>query len=172
MPEISIPEEALRAVHRIRRADIVVGIPSYNNVRTIGQVVQAAQAGLAKYFPQFSAVIINSDGGSKDGTREAVVSARIEDTHLLLLSTLLFPVRRLAAAVRVVVLFVAVVAAADQLNFARSVFLAAFVILLGGAVLTASLALGLAGRECVRDHFQGKAADEEERLERSLRNHL
>ncbi len=51
--------------------------------------------------------------------------------------------RRLAAVVRILIMFVAVVVAADQLNFARSVFLAAFIIFVGGAVLAASLAIGL-----------------------------
>ena len=45
-----------------------MGIPSYNNARTIGHVVRAAAAGLAKYFPDRRSVIVNSDGGSKDGT--------------------------------------------------------------------------------------------------------
>jgi glycosyltransferase involved in cell wall biosynthesis len=96
MSEIEVPDPASQAVQNIHRADIVVGIPSYNNVRTIRHVVQAAHAGLAKYFPQFAAVVINSDGGSKDGTREAVLSTRIEDAHLLLLSTPVFPVHRLS----------------------------------------------------------------------------
>lgn len=52
-----------------------------------------------------------------------------------------------AAGARVLIMFVAVVVAADQLDFARNVFLAAFIILVGGAVLAASLAIGLgAGR--------------------------
>ncbi len=96
MSEIEVPEQAAKAIQEIHQADIVVGIPSYNNVRTIRHVVQAAHAGLAKYFPQFTSVIINSDGGSKDGTPEAVLSTRIEDAHLLLLSTRLFPVHRLS----------------------------------------------------------------------------
>ncbi|MBI4891465.1 MAG: hypothetical protein HY821_12635 [Acidobacteria bacterium] len=54
--------------------------------------------------------------------------------------------RRLAVLVRVLIIFVAVVVAADQLDFARSVFLAAFIILVGGAVLAASLAIGLSAR--------------------------
>ena len=74
----------------------MIGIPSYNNARTIGHVVQAAQAGLAKYFPQLKAVIINSDGGSTDGTRESVVASKLEDSQLLFLSTPLFPVHRLS----------------------------------------------------------------------------
>jgi len=43
------------------RADIVVGIASYNNARTIAHVVGAVDAGLDKYFPYEKAVIINSD---------------------------------------------------------------------------------------------------------------
>lgn len=78
------------------KADIVIGIPSFNNSRTIGHVVRAAHAGLAKYFPQFNAVIVNSDGGSTDGTRDSVLSARVEDLHLLLLDTPLKAVHRLS----------------------------------------------------------------------------
>lgn len=101
MANYELPPEAQRAVEFLRqegvRVDIVVGIPSYNNARTIGHVVRAVQAGLVKYFPQFNSVIINSDGGSKDGTREAVLAAQLESPHsLLLLSTPLLPVHKLS----------------------------------------------------------------------------
>jgi glucosylglycerate synthase len=82
-----LPDDARRAAESIGQAGLVIGIPSYNNARTIGHVVRAANAGLAKYFPQFTGVVINSDGGSTDNTREAVLSARVEDGHLMLLST-------------------------------------------------------------------------------------
>ena len=91
-----LPAEAHRAVDRIRQADIVIGIPSYNSSRTISHVVRAVYAGLAKYFPQLTAVVINSDGGSTDGTREAVLSARVEDSHLMLVSTPLMAAHRLS----------------------------------------------------------------------------
>jgi glycosyltransferase involved in cell wall biosynthesis len=91
-----LSDEARRALAGLKQADLVVGIPSYNNARTIAHVVRAAQAGLAKYFGQLSAVIINSDGGSRDGTREAVLTASIESPQLLLLSTPLLPVHRLS----------------------------------------------------------------------------
>jgi glycosyltransferase involved in cell wall biosynthesis len=91
-----LPEDALSAVDALRHADIVVGIPSFQNARTIAHVVRAAHAGLAKYFPQYTSVIINSDGGSTDGTQKAVLSTRVEDFHLLLLSHPLFPVHRLS----------------------------------------------------------------------------
>lgn len=91
-----LPRDALHAVDTLRHADIVIGIPSFQNVRTIAHVVRAAQAGLQKYFPQYTSLIINSDGGSTDGTRDAVLSTRVEDSHLLLLSHPMFPVHRLS----------------------------------------------------------------------------
>lgn len=79
--------------------------------------------------------------------------------------------RRLAAMVRVLIMFVAVVVAADQLNFAKSVFLAAFIILVGGAVLAASLAIGLGGRGVSR--LLGEKGEQTgESPERSLWSHL
>ncbi len=96
MAQPTLPLEALRAAEVIRRADIVIGIPSFNNAQTIGHVVRAANAGLAKYFPQLTAVVVNSDGGSTDGTREAALSARVEDSHLMLLSTPMLAAHRLS----------------------------------------------------------------------------
>jgi glycosyltransferase involved in cell wall biosynthesis len=90
-------EEAERAIDAVKTADLVIGIPSYNNVRTISHVVRAAQAGLTKYFPQLSSIIVNSDGGSSDGTREAVLSTRLDDSRLLMLPTPLYPVHRLSS---------------------------------------------------------------------------
>jgi glucosylglycerate synthase len=96
MRSVVLPHEAHLAAEFIQRADLVVGIPSYNNEKTIGHVAQAAYAGLAKYFPNFTAVLINSDGGSSDNTRDAVMSARVEDKHMMLLSTPLFAAHRLS----------------------------------------------------------------------------
>ncbi|MCS7023696.1 MAG: cell wall biosynthesis glycosyltransferase [Bryobacteraceae bacterium] len=92
----ALSPEAVKAAEFIRRADIVVGIPSYNNARTIGHVVRAVYAGLAKFFPQLTAVIVNSDGGSTDRTRDEVLSARVDDQHLLLMSTPAIAAHRLS----------------------------------------------------------------------------
>ncbi len=62
----------------LREADILVGIPSFNNARTIGHVVRAVTLGLSKYFPEARSVIVNSDGGSTDGTQEIVCSMSSE----------------------------------------------------------------------------------------------
>ncbi len=95
MEEI-LPRDAQPALDAIGRAEIVIGIPSYNNARTIGHVVRAAQGGLGKYFPRHRAVIVNSDGGSRDGTREAVLSADVDYSRLLMVSTPLSAVHRLS----------------------------------------------------------------------------
>ncbi len=54
----------------IGQADILVGIPSYNNAGTIAHVVRTAAEGIVRYFPGLKAVVVNSDGGSPDGTME------------------------------------------------------------------------------------------------------
>ena len=79
--------------------------------------------------------------------------------------------RRLAAVVRILIMFVAVVVAADQLDFARSVFLAAFIIFVGGAVLAASLAFGLR-RGGLRPFLEEKGVQAGDSEERSLWSHL
>ncbi len=75
--ELLRPEVQAR-LDDIGRADVLIGIPSFNNARTIGHVVRAVSAGLAKYFPDARAVLVNSDGGSRDGTPDIVAQ---EDFH-------------------------------------------------------------------------------------------
>lgn len=80
--------------------------------------------------------------------------------------------RRLAAAVRLVILLAAVATAADQLDFGRNVFLAGFILLVGGAALAGGLALGLGSRDAVRRHLESKQSPSDEPGERSLWTHL
>lgn len=65
-------------IQEIGRADILVGIPSFNNAGTVGHVVKAIIAGLAKYFHDARAVLVNSDGGSTDGTPDVVAKASVD----------------------------------------------------------------------------------------------
>jgi hypothetical protein len=68
----------------IGEVDILIGIPSYNNARTIGHVVRAVMAGLAKYFSNRRAVLVNSDGGSSDGTPDVVARAVVDYGAMLI----------------------------------------------------------------------------------------
>lgn len=79
--------------------------------------------------------------------------------------------RRISAGVRALIVCIAVVAASDTLGFAPHVFLAAFIIVVGGAALAASLAIGLGGRQTVERFIEEEkrhAAEPEEPLWRHL----
>ncbi len=54
----------------VRSADIIVGIPSYNEADSIALPTDMAGKGLTQFFPASSSVIINVDNASEDGTRE------------------------------------------------------------------------------------------------------
>ena len=62
----------------ITRADIVVGIPSYNEADNIAYPTSKASEGLVQHFPGKRAVIINCDNNSTDGTREVFLSTPTE----------------------------------------------------------------------------------------------
>ena len=92
-PTLLTPEtEGL--VQEIGTSDVLVGIPSYNNADTIGHVVRAVSAGLAKYFPSSRAVLVNSDGGSSDRTPE-VVRQSIVDFGAMLISDRQSPLHKI-----------------------------------------------------------------------------
>ncbi len=80
----SLSPDVAAAVARIGRVDVLVGIPSFNNAQTIGHVVRAVVAGLARHFPGAKAVLVNSDGGSTDRTREIVERTEVGSLSELL----------------------------------------------------------------------------------------
>jgi glycosyltransferase involved in cell wall biosynthesis len=77
--ETALREDARKHIEEIGQADILVGIPSYNNAATIGHVVRMAAEGMVKYFPDMRPVLINSDGGSPDGTRQVVLNTSVPE---------------------------------------------------------------------------------------------
>ena len=96
MNTITLRKEVREQLDSIGQTEIVIGVPSFNNERTIGHVVRAVHAGLAKYFPDRKAVLINSDGGSRDRTMDVVRSTRIEDRASILLHHRIDPVPTIA----------------------------------------------------------------------------
>jgi hypothetical protein len=80
--------------------------------------------------------------------------------------------RRLAAVVRIMIVFVSVVVAAYQLDFARPIFLSAFIIVAGGAVVIVGLAVLLELRTELRHLLERKRESAAEPEERSLWSHL
>jgi glycosyltransferase involved in cell wall biosynthesis len=90
------PSELKARLEQIGEVDLVVGIPSYNNARTIGHVVRAVSVGLAKYFPQQRSLLVNSDGGSRDHTQEIVMQTEGGADDLLLISHPVHPSYRIS----------------------------------------------------------------------------
>jgi glucosylglycerate synthase len=77
--ETLLSDDFLRQLINVGEVDIVVGISTHNDAKTIEPVVQTIQAGILKCFPRERAAIINADGGSQDGTPELVTGASIGD---------------------------------------------------------------------------------------------
>jgi hypothetical protein len=77
--ETLLNDEFLRQLMNVGEVDILVGLPTYNNAKTVEPVVRAIQAGILKCFPRERVVIINADGGSQDGTRDLVTGVSIDD---------------------------------------------------------------------------------------------
>ena len=77
--ESAVSEEAWAQVRRIGNADLLVGIPSYRNESTIGHVARAAVEGMARHFPGMKGVLVDSDGGSPDATRQVVADMQVPD---------------------------------------------------------------------------------------------
>jgi len=61
---------------RVRKADLVVGIPSFNEADNISYVVGQVDKGLVKYFKNFNSVIINLDNNSTDGTKDKFLETK------------------------------------------------------------------------------------------------
>jgi len=73
------PWRQIRAqLPQFERADILVGIPSFNNAETVKPVIEAVMAGLQQAFPAASVLLVNQDGGSQDGTPE-LLKVAVED---------------------------------------------------------------------------------------------
>jgi len=68
----------LKRLEEIEKADIVVGIPCYNNQSTIQHVIQMVTHGLHQHYRHLRSVIYLADGGSTDDTREVAKEFQIK----------------------------------------------------------------------------------------------
>lgn len=67
-----------KRLEEIDSADIIVGIPCYNNEKTIAHVIQMVTHGLDKYYRNLKNVIFVADGGSTDDTREVAKEFQVK----------------------------------------------------------------------------------------------
>lgn len=64
--------DTTKRIEEIESADILVGIPCYNNEKSIVHVIKMLSNGLNNHYKQERSVIFIADGGSTDDTREVV----------------------------------------------------------------------------------------------------
>ena len=76
-----LTDEFLRQLINVGEVDILVGLPTHNNAKTVGSIVHTIRTGILSGFPRERAVIINADGGSRDGTPELITGVSIDDVR-------------------------------------------------------------------------------------------
>lgn len=76
MSEVTLlSDDFIRQLVSVGEVDLLVGIPTRNDCRTIAKVVRAAEESLLRNFGRQRTVLVNIDAGSRDGTQEAVLQA-------------------------------------------------------------------------------------------------
>jgi len=97
MPEVDAASpNTQRDVTPVGTADIVLGVLSYNNAATIGDVIRNAFQGLAASFPGNRSVLVHADGGSNDRTAELALRAAPEPNELVQVAYPVYPVHLLS----------------------------------------------------------------------------
>jgi hypothetical protein len=87
--ESTLPDELLRHLIAVGQADVLVGLPTLNNASTILDVVRSVHLSFTRDFPRLRTVMINSDGGSSDGTPDLIRNTtfteadRVQTSHPL-----------------------------------------------------------------------------------------
>ncbi len=72
------PDLQQQRIEAVDHADIVLGVFSHNSAGTIAQIVRAGQQALLTHFPEHVGVLVNLDGGSKDGTQAIASEAALD----------------------------------------------------------------------------------------------
>jgi hypothetical protein len=115
--ETLLSDDFIRQLVSVGEVDLLVGIPSRNDCRTIGNVVRAAEESLLRNFRRQRTVLVNIDAGSRDGTQEAVRQASLlESNGFESLRTLRWITTGTGTAVQDSAVLRAILAAADLLH--------------------------------------------------------
>ncbi len=93
----ALSDALLRQLIAVGQVDILVGLPTLNNAATIVDVVRAVNVCFTRDFPRLRTVLINSDGGSTDGTPELIRAASTSDADMVQTSHSLRTVHRVLA---------------------------------------------------------------------------
>src|SRR5258706_4420028 len=79
--EAFLTDDFLRQLINVGEVDILVGLPTHNNAKTIGSIVHTIRSGILQALHREPVVSIDADGGSRDGTPELVTGISIGDVR-------------------------------------------------------------------------------------------
>ena len=95
--ESALSDAVLRQLIAAGQVDILVGLPTVNNAATIVDVVRAVHGCFTRDFPRLRTVMINSDGGSTDGTPDLIRDASFVEADMVQTSHSLRTLHRVSA---------------------------------------------------------------------------
>lgn len=93
----ALSDTLLRQLMAVGQVDVLVGLPTLNNAATVVDVVRAINVCFTRDFPRLRTVMINSDGGSTDGTPELIRDATFTEADMVLTSHALRTLHRVVA---------------------------------------------------------------------------
>jgi hypothetical protein len=93
----ALSDTLLRQLMAVGQVDILVGLPTLNNAATVVDVVRAIHVCFTRDFPRLRTVMINSDGGSTDGTPDLIRDAMFTEADIVLTSHSLRTLHRVVA---------------------------------------------------------------------------
>ena len=92
-----LPDELLSQLMAVGQLDILVGLPTLNHADTVAASVRAAHVAFDGIFARERTLLLNVDGGSSDGTPEAVRDASLREGETVLASFSLRSRHRISA---------------------------------------------------------------------------
>ncbi len=91
-----LSDELVQQLVEAGQVDLLVGIPSFNHAATIGDVARRVHVAFARHFPRERTLLLNVDGGSTDGTVDAVRSASPAEADSIVASQALRTIHRIS----------------------------------------------------------------------------
>jgi glucosylglycerate synthase len=93
----TLSDAFLRHLMAVGQVDVLVGLPTLDNAATVVDVVRAVHLSFTRDFPRLRTVMINSDGGSTDGTPELIRAASFTEADVVQTSHSLRTLHRVVA---------------------------------------------------------------------------
>ena len=91
-----LSDDLVRALIAAGQVDVLVGVPTLDNAKTIRKVIQAILAAFAGPLARQRTVLLDADGGSTDGSADIVRGARDREDELIVAAHPLRTVHRLS----------------------------------------------------------------------------